>query len=348
MGTSAAILTETASPLTISDDVEVSRPGAGQVLVRVAYSGVCRSQLMEVRGFRGEDPYLPHLLGHEGSGVVVEVGSGVSRLAVGDRVVLTWIKGKGMDVGGGSYVSNGAVVNAGPIVTFAQQVVVSENRCVRLPEGVPMDLAALLGCAVPTGAGVVLNRMRPDSTSSIAVFGLGGVGMSALMAAVMCGCSPVIAVDVDAAKLSLARELGAAMLVNARERDPVTAIMEAVAGGVDFAVEAAGRGSTIEQAFASVRDVGGLCVFASHPPEDDVIRLDPHTLIRGKRIEGSWGGSTDSDRDIPMYAEKYRDGVLPLEKLVSHRFPLGQVNEALATLESGTALRILLEIDPYE
>lgn len=301
---------------------------------------------MEMRGGRGEDPYLPHLLGHEGSGIVTEIGPGVSKVSAGDRVVLTWIKGTGMDVAGGRYARDGVVINAGPVVTFAQHVIVSENRCVRLPEGVPMDLGALLGCAIPTGAGVVLNRMHPERTDSLAVFGLGGVGMSALMAGVMCGCSPIVAVDVNDVKLSLAKELGATTLINAREQDPVRAVLAAVDGGVDFAVEAAGRAATIEQAFASVRDGGGLCVFASHPPEGETIRLKPHALIRGKSIEGSWGGDTDPDRDIPVYAGKYRDGALPLEKLVSHRFSLEEANEALDTLESGEAVRILLEIDP--
>ena len=344
MKTKAAILYETGRPLVLADNVDVPPVGPGQLLVHVAYSGVCRSQLMEVRGARGKDPYLPHLLGHEGSGVVIEVGPGVSKVAVGDRVVLTWIKGMGMDVAGGRYARDGVPINAGPIITFAQHVVISENRCVRLPEGVPMDLAALLGCAVPTGAGVVLNRLRPERGSSIVVFGLGGVGMSALIAAVIHGCAPILAVDVDDGKLSLAQELGATILINAREHDPVRAVLVAVDGGVDFAVEAAGRASTIEQAFECVRDGGGLCVFASHPPEGDVIRLDPHALIRGKGIKGSWGGGTETDRDIPMYAAKYRDGMFPLEKLISHRFLLGQINEALDTLASGRALRVLLEM----
>lgn len=345
MKTRAAILHETGRPLVVVDDLEVCPPEDGQVLVKVAYSGVCRSQLMEVCGGRGEDPYLPHLLGHEGSGVVIGIGPGVSKVAAGDRVVLTWIKGTGADAAGGRYARDGSTVNAGPIVTFAQHVVVSENRCVKLPDGVPMDVAALLGCAVPTGAGVVFSRMQPKRTSSMAVFGLGGVGLSALMAAAIHGCSPIVAVDVDDNKLSLARELGATTVVNARKADPIEVIRSVADGGVDFAVEAAGRASTIQQAFECVRDHGGLCVFTSHPPEQERICLEPHAFHRGKKIEGSWGGGTDPDRDIPMYAVKYGEGVLPLEKLISHRFSLENVNEALDALESGKALRVLLEME---
>jgi len=224
--------------------------------------------------------------------------------------------------------------------------VVSENRCVVLPEGVPMDLACLLGCAVPTGAGLVLNTMQPAAGQSVAVFGVGGIGLSAVIAAASCGCSPIIAVDVDDAKLTLAKRVGATHSINALAEAPVERIRELTEGrGVDFATDAAGKTSTIEQAFESVRDGGGRCVFASHPPAGERIGLDPHALIRGKRIEGSWGGASDPDRDFPRYAQMYRDGAFQLEALVSHRFPLDDVNLALQTLKEGVTGRVILEID---
>jgi S-(hydroxymethyl)glutathione dehydrogenase/alcohol dehydrogenase len=321
-------------------------PGPGQVLVKVACSGVCHSQLMEVQGKRGPDRYLPHLLGHEGSGTVLEVGQGVDKILPGDRVVLTWIKGEGADSGGTAYCGAQGVVNAGPVTTWSEHAIVSENRCVRLGREMPMDVAALLGCAVLTGAGIVLNTMRPKPEESILVWGVGGVGLSAVMGANVCGCKTIIAVDTHENKLELARDFGATHLVNAQLEDPRKRIGEIVGpDGVNFAVEAAGLVRTIEMAFESVRKRGGLCVFASHPPSGERISLDPHDLISGKTIKGSWGGESIPDRDIPRFVELYRHGKLPLEKLITGRYGLEDVNQALADLETGTAGRPVLVMD---
>ena len=344
MKTRAAVLYELNMPLRI-EEVELPELRPGQVLVEVAYSGVCHSQLMEVRGKRGPDRYLPHLLGHEGSGVVLEVGNDVWKVQKGDRVVLTWTKGKGADCGGSQYRKNGAVINAGPVTTFSEHTVVSENRCVKLPEGIPMDVAALFGCAVLTGAGVVLNNVRPTEDSSIVIWGIGGIGLSAVMASKLTDCSTIIAVDVHDPKLELARHFGATHSINVGSEDPLSRIRDIVGpDGVDYAVEAAGRTDTIEQAFQAVRKNGGLCVFASHPPTGEKIRLDPHDLISGKQIRGTWGGESQPDEDIPRFAEFYRRNKLPLEKLITRRYSLHQLTQALDHLEQGTVNRPLVEM----
>ena len=346
MKTKAAVLYETGKPLVVEDGIEVPALQRGQVLVKLAYSGVCHSQLMEVRGKRGEDRYLPHMLGHEGSGVVLDVGDGVTKVAKGDGVVLTWIKGAGLDVPGTQYCKGKTLINAGGVTTFGGVSVVSENRCVVLPEGMPMDLASLLGCAIPTGAGLVVNTMTPSPSESLAVFGVGGIGLSSVMAASACGCQPLIAVDIDDGKLSMAKQFGATHTVNAKNEDPLEKILELTAGnGVDYSTDAAGRTTTIEQAFESVRNGGGLCVFASHPPAGERISLDPHALISGKQIRGSWGGETDPDRDFPRYAKMYLEGKLALGDMVTHRLSLDEVNHAMDILEKGEAGRVLLEID---
>lgn len=345
----AAILSRLNHPLEVVDDVEYSSPSRGQVLVKLAYSGVCHSQLMEVRGRRGPDAYLPHLLGHEGTGRVVEVGEAVSKVRPGDLVVLGWIKGRGLDAGGVRYscACMGQPVNAGAVTTFNEYALVSENRVVPLPEGVPLDVAVLFGCAVPTGAGIITNDLKPVDGSRIAVFGLGGIGMSALMATLLYECESVIAVDVSEEKLALARSFGATHVINARTTDPVAEIRRLTQGaGVDYTVEASGQASVIEQAFASARRGGGICVFASHPEHGAKITIDPYELICGKQIRGSWGGGSDPDRDIPLFAQLYRDGKLPLEKLISRRYSLGAINEALDDLESMKGGRPLVEIDP--
>lgn len=344
----AAVLSRLNEPLDVMSGIECAAPGRGQVLVKLAYSGVCHSQLMEVRGRRGPDAYLPHLLGHEGTGKVIEIGEGVSKVKTDDLVVLGWIKGSGLDGGGVRYrcacMPQG--INAGGITTFNEYALVSENRIVPLPAGVPLDVAVLFGCAVPTGAGIITNDLRPAPGCTIAVFGLGGIGMSALMATMLFDCVKVIAVDVSAEKLDLARSFGATHTINATKVDPVSEIRALTNGlGVDYSVEASGQVIVIEQAFDSVRRGGGVCVFASHPEHGTRISIDPFELICGKQIRGSWGGSSNPDRDIPSFAKLYLEGRLPLEKLITKRYPLVAINEALDDLENHRVGRPLIEID---
>src|SRR5436305_2976507 len=191
MKTTAAVLVELGKPLELADlEVPALRPG--QALVEVAYSGVCHTQVGEARGHRGEDKFLPHCLGHEGSGTVREVGPGVAKVKPGDRVILSWIKGSGADVPGTVYGWNGRPVNAGGITTFATYSVISENRLTPAPDGMSMRLAALVGCAVPTGAGVIFNTAQPRPGQSVVVFGAGGIGSCAVAAAALAGATPVI------------------------------------------------------------------------------------------------------------------------------------------------------------
>lgn len=344
----AAVLSRLGAPLDVVSGIRLTAPGRGQVLVKLAYSGVCHSQLMEARGQRGADPYLPHLLGHEGTGKVVEVGEGVTKVKADDLVILGWIKGAGLDGGGARYQCDCMTqpINGGGVTTFNEYALVSENRIVPLPDGVPLDIGVLFGCALPTGAGILTNDLRPPPGSSVAIFGLGGIGLSALMATLLFDCSLVIAVDVSAEKLDLARAFGATHVIDASLTDPVAMIRTLTDGrGADFAVEASGQARVIEQAFESVRRGGGTCVFASHPGQGERISIDPYELICGKQIRGSWGGGSHPDRDTPIFAALYRDGRLPLERLLSKRYPLGSINEALSDLEAKRVARPLIEID---
>jgi S-(hydroxymethyl)glutathione dehydrogenase/alcohol dehydrogenase len=344
----AAVLYKTGHPLVVEDEIEIPALKPGQVLVKVHFSGVCHSQLMEARGKRGDDPYLPHMLGHEGSATILEAGPGVTRFKKDDIVILTWIKGSGADVPQTQYKKGHQVINAGGVTTFSECSVVSENRCVPLPEGVPLDIASLFGCAVLTGAGIVTNTIRPSAKNSLAIFGLGGIGLSALMAAGLYECQTLIAVDIEKDKLELASEFGATHLIDSSVEDPVERIREITEGkGVDYSIEAAGVVKTIEQAFQSVRKGGGKCVFASHPKVDEKITIDPFDLICGKQIQGSWGGESNPEDDIPKFAQLYRDGKLPLEKLLTRRYSLDQINEALDDLEQRKVGRPLIAFSDH-
>lgn len=343
----SAVLTALGQPLEIVDGIVPPDLRAGQVLVKIAYSGVCQSQVMEASGNRGADRWLPHMLGHEATGRVISIGKDVSKVNVGDLVVLGWIKGSGCEAGGCQYNHGDRVINAGGVTTFSDHAVVSENRLVKLPDGVPLDLGVLFGCALPTGAGLILNEVSPVPGSTLAVFGLGGVGMAAFLAARICDLKKLIAVDVSPEKLALAQQLGADHVIDARSEDPVARIAELVPPGADYCAECSGHVRVIEQAFLASHPNTGLTVFASHPKAGDKITLDPHHLISGRQIRGSWGGASDPDRDIPRFAELWRNGRLPLEHLVSaRRYRLDEVNEALDDLASGRAMRPVIELDP--
>jgi S-(hydroxymethyl)glutathione dehydrogenase/alcohol dehydrogenase len=346
MKTTAAVLVELGKPLELAElTIPVLKPG--QTLVEIAYSGVCHTQLGEARGHRGEDKFLPHCLGHEGSGVVREVGPGVTKVKPGDPVILSWIKASGADVPGTVYDWNGRKVNAGGITTFATYSVISENRLTPVPEGMSLRLAALVGCAVPTGAGVVFNTARPRPGQSAAVFGVGGIGSCAVAAAALAGCMPVIAVDVLPDKLALARKLGATHTVSARAADPVAEILALCRGGADFAVEATGLAPVMRQALACVRHQGGAAVVVGNARFGERLEIDPRELNMGKRLLGTWGGDNVPDRDFPRYCKLMTSGRLDLEPLLTRGYGLADVNAALDDLEHGRAARPLLEIKAH-
>jgi len=344
--TRAAVLVETGKPLQVMT-LTLPPLKPGQVMVEMDYAGVCHSQLHEIRGRRGPDRFLPHTLGHEGAGTVLARGQGVAKVKPGDKVVVTWIKGDGADVPGTIYESTNGPVNSGAVSAFMTVSVTCENRVVPISDvKLPMREAALLGCAVPTGAGVVINTADVQPGSSVAVFGVGGIGLSAVLAAAMRGAATIVAVDIIADKLAAARRAGATHTIDAASQDVLERIREITDGrGVDTAVEAAGLPQTMETAFASVAYGGGLCVLAGNVSFGEKISLDPFDLIRGRKIVGTWGGETIPDRDIPLYAEMFLAGKLPFDQLVSHEWALDDINVAFDELEAGRVSRALIRMD---
>ncbi|HZT80992.1 MAG TPA: zinc-binding dehydrogenase [Gemmataceae bacterium] len=341
MKTPAAILVETGKPLVVDDlDIPPLRPG--QALVEIHFSGVCHTQLLEVKGHRGKDPYLPHCLGHEGSGVVREVGPGVAKVKPDDPVILSWIKGGGANVPGTTYRWGGRTVNAGAITTFSRFAVISENRLTVLPAGLPMEDAALLGCAVPTGVGAVCNTAKAGPGQSVAVFGAGGVGLSAVAGAAVAGCTPIIAVDLVASRLDLARGMGATHAVNPSDGDAVEAIGRLCPGGVDIAIEATGRPAVMRQALAAVRPQGGVAVVVGNARDGEALEIDPKQLNQGKQLRGTWGGDNQPDTDFPRYGRLLASGRLNVGPIRSAPFRLEQINEALEALEGGAVGRPLV------
>jgi len=344
MKTRAAVLVETGKPLVLVD-LEIPLLKAGQALVEISYSGVCHTQWLECRGFRGEDKFLPHCLGHEGGGIVREVGPDTRKVRPGDAVVLSWIKGSGADVPGSVYRWESRAVNAGAITTFGRHAVISENRLTPVPSELPMDQAAMLGCAIPTGLGVVFNTAQPKPGQSLAVFGVGGIGLFAVAAASIAGCAPVIAIDVRQERLDIAKRMGASHCIRIADGiDPVQELARLCPGGVDVAIEASGRPAVMAQALASVRPQGGTAVVVGNARFGERVELDPRQLNMGKRLLGTWGGDNWPDRDYPRYANLIRSGKLDLSPMRSTPYALQDLNEALADLESGRVARPLIDM----
>ena len=343
MKTQAAILVQTAQPLEIVE-LEIPALKPGQVLVEIGYSGACGTQVMEARGLKGEDKWVPHCLGHEGTGTVLEVGSAVTKVKAGDKVVLSWIKGSGIEAGGTVYTWEGRNVNSGGVTTFQKHAVVSENRLSLLPDYLPADVAVLIGCAAPTGMGAVYNVLRMSPGDSVAIFGTGGVGVNACLAAALGGGSPVIAVDPNPTRRALAKTFGATHVIDPTDTDVVAEIRKIVPGGVDLAVEASGIPAVMDQAVNATRQQGGRAVVIGNARHGATLTLNPGIFNQGKSLMGTWGGDSVPDRDYGRYARLLSASRFPVRDLISRPYSLSQINEALNDLADGKVGRPLIDM----
>jgi S-(hydroxymethyl)glutathione dehydrogenase/alcohol dehydrogenase len=334
--TKAAILTEQRAPLALA---EIALPRAldvGQVLVQVRYSGICGSQLGEIDGVKGEDRFLPHLLGHEGAGTVLDIGPGVTHAAPGDKVVLHWRKGLGIEAPPPAYDWNGRKVNAGWVTTFNEYAVVSENRVTRIPADSDLEVATLFGCAVTTGFGVVMNNAKVRIGDAVVVYGAGGIGLNIVQAASMASAHPIVAVDLHDGRLELARKMGATHVVNAKKGDARAAIEAACPGGADVFVDNTGVPAIIELGYQLTKPAGRVTLVGV-PAKGRNTSIYSLPLHFGKEIRGSHGGEAVPHEDIPRYHALFRAGRINLRELITERFPLDDINTAIERMRNGQA-----------
>jgi len=369
----AVVLREIGLPQPYSDSrplqieqVALDPPGHGELLVKVVGAGLCHSDLSIIDASRPRP--LPLVLGHEGAGEIVELGAGVRDLAPGDHVVFQFsascgrcvrclegrpqicethaaARAKGELMGGGKRFKDarGASLNHHTGVScFAEYVVVDRGSVVKIDDDLPLNEAAIFGCAVMTGVGAVINTARIRPGDSVAVIGLGGVGLNGLLGAMLGGAGQIIAVDINPDKLGLARQLGAHHTIDASDADHREQILDISNGGVDFAFELAGSANALKTAYGTVR-AGGTVVVAGLAPQDARFELSPSELVSGeKSIRGSYMGSCVPIRDIPRFIQHYRQGRLPVDRLLSETVSFDEMNAGFDRLSAGSTLRQIL------
>jgi len=330
----AAILEEIGKPLTIAD-VNIPSLLPGQVRVKVFAAGICGAQLGEIGGAKGDDPYLPHLLGHEGAGVVEEIGPGVRTVNVGDHVVMHWRKGSGIEAAPAKYSWHKGFAGGGPVHTFCEYAVVSENRVTVISRDTPFDIAALMGCAVTTGFGLINNEVQLKIGQDILVVGCGGVGLCTIIAADLVGANRIVAVDRNKATLQLARECGATSATNVWD----------TFASYDAVVDFTGDKTMIDCAFEVIRS-GGKLVLAGQPEyTDNLVLRGFRKNYRGLTIMDSQGGLTDPTKDIIRYLNMYQFGKLKLNKLITYYASLDQINEAIEMMRGSHPGRIIVRMN---
>tara|TARA_A100001011_G_scaffold223558_1_gene231470 strand:- start:255 stop:1382 length:1128 start_codon:yes stop_codon:yes gene_type:complete len=375
MNTKAAILhqMELERPYSVSnplkiEDVTLDDPGFNEVVVKIKAAGLCHSDLSVIDGNRPRP--LPMALGHEASGVVVELGEGVDKLSVGDHVVFAFLpscgscrycntgraalcepgaeaNGKGTLLGGhkrihneGNYYHHHLGVSG-----FAEFAVVSVDSLFKIDQEIPFEIAALFGCAIMTGVGAVVNTAQLKFGESILIVGLGGVGLSAILGAKAAGASNIIAADLNPQKRAIGKKLGAHYTIDSSKKNALQFLKDLSGGGVDVALEFAGAISALEFAFHATKR-GGTTVTAALPHPDAKLEISPVTLVgQEKSLKGSYLGSCIPSRDIPAYIELYKTGRLDVEKLISHRIKLEDINDGFERLAQGDALRQIILFD---
>jgi len=341
MKTPAAILIAQHQPLVL-DEVEVPAPGLGQVLVEVKTSRICGSQIGEIDGVKGPDRFLPHLLGHEGGGVVLEAGPEVTQVKPGDHVVLHWRPGAGLQIKPALYKWGARTVNSGWVTTFNQFTVVAENRLTPIPKDLDFEIAALLADTLTTGFGVINHDAQVHIGESVVLFGCGGIGLGALLGAKLAGAHPIVAVDLFDHKLAKAREYGATHAINAKYTDPAQAVREIVgSAGADVVIDGTGLPQIIETCYRLTQNKG-RCVLFGVMPHDKSVSLHTLPLHFGKVLTGSEGGGSRPHLDIPRLVRMMQDGCFDPKGFVSHRVKLSEINETIARMRSGEVIHALI------
>ena len=340
----AAILNESSKPLIVSNIDLPEKLQFGQVLVKVYYSGICGAQINEIDAVKGPDKFLPHLLGHEGSGIVQDIGPGVTTIKKNDHVVLHWRKSSGIQSPTPIYNWNKKKVNAGWVTTFNEYAVISENRLTAIPKDFDLKIAALFGCAITSGYGAVNNDAKVKIGQSVLIYGMGGMGLSIADACSLVSANPIVGIDLHQNKLELSKQFGVTETIINDNSEQVKNKIHKIFGekGPEVVFETTGNSKLMENAYDMTPN-NGKTVFVGVP--NDKISIYSLPLAFDKKIEVSHGGDSIPDKEIPRYINLSRDKGIDFSKFITHEFNLDDINEALKLFRSGKAGRIILKIN---
>lgn len=338
----AAVLTEVNKPLTIAE-IESTGLKVGQVFVKILMSGLCGAQLQEIAGIKGNANFLPHLLGHEGCGIVESIGEGVTKVKVGDKVVIHWLKGSGIEAAFPTYIFKGKSMTSGKSTTISEYSTVSENRVTVVPKDTPPELCALLGCGLTTALGSVNNEANLKFGESVLVLGSGGVGLNLILASKMASAYPIVAIDTAESKREKALSAGATSFSTTTEGLYNTP--DVPYGKFDVIFDTTGNPNIIAIAIHSLSANGRLILIGQTKPNVDLIVPNANILYsgNGKTIKSTQGGKINPDEDIPRYVKLHKAGIININKIITHTFGLDEVNQAVELLRSGDAGRIMIK-----
>jgi S-(hydroxymethyl)glutathione dehydrogenase/alcohol dehydrogenase len=342
----AAILEKINSPLTVGD-VALTELSFGQVLVKVLVSGICGAQLQEIAGNKNNAKYIPHLLGHEGCGLVEDVGVGVTKVKKGDKVVMHWRKGDGIESDFPTYIFKGKTMRSGKITTFSEYSIVSENRITSVPQDISNEFCALLGCGMSTALGVVENEADLKIGESVMVVGLGGLGANLINAASIRRAYPIIGVDIHDNKKEICESLKGHLFINCK-KESIKDVLNEKFGvkNVDIIIDTSGNKKSIEETIPLLSGSGRYILIGQLAPGESVELSNAEHLFNGegKVIKATQGGKFSPSVDIPRYVKLYKAGILKIDNIITHRMKLDQINDAIDLVRKGQAGRIIINI----
>lgn len=340
----AAVLTELNKPLVIHE-IETTNLKIGQVLVKILVSGLCGAQLQEISGYKGNGKFLPHLLGHEGCGIVSEVGEGVTKVKVGDKVVMHWRVSDGIESDFPNYMIGDKKMSSGKVTTLSEYSIVSENRLTVVPDDTPNELCALLGCGLTTALGTINNEAEVKFGETVMIIGCGGVGLNLIQGSKLASAYPIIGVDISEEKRNKVESLGAIFVNNSLE-NLNKKLNELKIKSIDVIIDTTGNPKVIESSIGLLSGNGRLIMVGQPKPNEGVLIPNASYLFNGNgiSIKATQGGKTSPKDDIPKYIKLHKAGLLKIDNIITHEFKLDEINSAIELLKNGMSGRIMIKM----
>lgn len=342
----AAVLETINQPLIVGE-VGLTELSFGQVLVKVLVSGICGAQLHEIAGNKGNAKFVPHLLGHEGCGIVEDIGVGVTKVKKGDKVIMHWRKGDGIESDFPKYKYNGKMIQSGKVTTFSEYSIVSENRVTSVPDDTPNELCALLGCSLSTALSTINIEANVKFGESVLIVGAGGLGINLIKAAKLAGAYPIISIDIHESKREAAERLGAHLFINSSKNKIKEEIEKNLnIKGIDVIIETSGNKNAFEETLELLAG-SGRYILVGQPKPGESLEIKNATHLfggEGKMIKATQGGGFNPTTEVAKYVALHKAGILDIEHLISHRVRLNQINEAIDLVRNGQAGRIIIDI----